>query len=96
LESLDKAVVEAAKEPQVSPLRCAPVEMTILLSARCSVSTSGPRDCRSLGFARDDKGEGNGSLESGCRTEAVFSTLWSRVRALGMTKRGGCFQWELV
>src|SRR5580704_4810422 len=28
--------------------------------------------CRSLGFAWDDKGEGSGSIDSGCRTEAFF------------------------
>ncbi|MDT7816018.1 MAG: hypothetical protein QOJ42_5934 [Acidobacteriaceae bacterium] len=32
-------------------------------------------NCRSLGFARDDKGKGNGSIESGCWTEAFFITL---------------------
>jgi hypothetical protein len=33
------------------------VEMTILLKDRNSVSGRGPRNCRSLGFARDDKKE---------------------------------------
>jgi hypothetical protein len=36
-----------------------------------NISTKGPRNRRSLGFARDDKGKGNGSIEGGCRTEAV-------------------------
>jgi hypothetical protein len=31
--------------------------MTILLKDRNSVSGRGPRNCRSLGFARDDKKE---------------------------------------
>jgi hypothetical protein len=30
------------------------------------VSRRVPRNCRSLGFARDDKGKGNGSIKSGC------------------------------
>ena len=33
------------------------------------------RNCRSLGFARDDKGEGDGFLESGYRTEAFCTPL---------------------
>src|ERR1700741_2835415 len=33
------------------------------------------RNCRSLGFARDDKGKGDRSVESGCWTEAFFITL---------------------
>jgi hypothetical protein len=54
------------KKPQVSPLRYA-------LSK--NISTKGPRNCRSLGFARDDKGKGDGSMESGCGTEGVFHHL---------------------
>jgi hypothetical protein len=30
------------------------------LRIRFEVSTKGPRNCRSLGFARDDKGKSNG------------------------------------
>jgi hypothetical protein len=37
------------RRPQISPLRFAPVEMTILFEAEFGVSTIGPRDCRSLG-----------------------------------------------
>jgi hypothetical protein len=48
------------KRPQISPLRYAPVEMTILFEGGIRVSTKSPRNCRSLGFARDDKGEGCG------------------------------------
>jgi hypothetical protein len=44
-------------EPQVPPLRYA-------LSK--NISKEGPRNCRSLGCARDDKGEGGASMESGC------------------------------
>jgi hypothetical protein len=40
----------------------APVEMTILWRSEIPVSTKGPRNCRSLGFARDDKGEGGVSI----------------------------------
>jgi hypothetical protein len=40
-----------------------------------NISTKGPRNRRSLGLARDDKGKGNGSIESGCRTGAFFITL---------------------
>ena len=53
-------------EPQISSLRYA-------LSK--NISKKGPRNCRSLGFARDDKGKGNGSIDSGCWTEAFFITL---------------------
>jgi hypothetical protein len=31
-----------------------------------NIPKKGPRNCRSLGFARDDKGEGDASMESGC------------------------------
>ena len=34
-----------------------------------------PRNCRSLGFARDDKGKGNGSIQGSCRTETVSLAL---------------------
>jgi hypothetical protein len=30
-----------------------------------NISRKGPRNCRSLGFARDDKGKGDLSMESG-------------------------------
>ena len=32
----------------------------------------GRENCRSLGFARDDKGKGDAFLEGGCYTEGVF------------------------
>ena len=48
-----------AENPQISPLRYA-------LSK--NISTKGPLNCRSLGFARDDKGKGDGSIERGCWT----------------------------
>jgi hypothetical protein len=38
------------------------------------VSRRGPRNCRSLGFARDDKGKSDVSMESGCWTEAFLIT----------------------
>jgi hypothetical protein len=51
--------------PQISPLRCAPVprhggagEMTILFEIELRDSGRGPWNCRSLDFARDDKGKG--------------------------------------
>jgi hypothetical protein len=37
-----------------------------------NISKKGPRNCRSLGCARDDKGEGDASIESGYWTEGVF------------------------
>ena len=40
-----------------------------------NISRKGPRNCRSLGCARDDKGEDDASLESGCWTEGVFHLL---------------------
>jgi hypothetical protein len=51
--------VRTKEKPQISPLRYAPVEMTILFEHVFSVSSRVPRNCRSLGFARDDKGKGN-------------------------------------
>jgi hypothetical protein len=39
--------------------------MTNLRRGGDSVSRKSPRNCRSLGFARDDKGEGELSMESG-------------------------------
>jgi hypothetical protein len=53
----------------------APVEMTILIEDRIQRFQKGPLNCRSLGFARDDKGKGSGFLERGCWTEA-FSLPW--------------------
>jgi hypothetical protein len=58
--------VSGKKKPQISPLRYA-------LSK--NISTKGPQNCRSLGFARDDKGKGDGSIENGCWTETFFITL---------------------
>jgi hypothetical protein len=40
-----------------------------------NISKKGPRNCRSLGCARDDKGKGDASIESGCWTEGVFHLL---------------------
>jgi hypothetical protein len=50
---------------QISLIRVRPVE---------NISRGGPRNCRSLGFARDDKGKGNGFIEIGCGTEAFFGS----------------------
>jgi hypothetical protein len=50
-------VLATMGKPQISPLRFAPVEMTILGEGEVRVSRNGPRNCRSLGFARDDKKE---------------------------------------
>ena len=66
---------EAEKGPQISPLRCAPVEMTVLSGTGFYFSTKGPRNCGSLGFARDESGEGGSSLESGYGTEGFFITF---------------------
>jgi hypothetical protein len=49
--------------------------MTIHFEGQVRFSKQGPRNCRSLGFARDDKGKGNGFVESGCRTEGFLITL---------------------
>jgi hypothetical protein len=49
-------------EQQVPPLRYASVGMTILFWLE-SISRRGPLNCRSLGFARDDKGEGGDFIE---------------------------------
>src|ERR1700690_1018049 len=53
-------------EPQVPPLRYA-------LSK--NISTKGPLNRRSLGFARDDKVEGSAPMESSCCMRAVFHLL---------------------
>jgi hypothetical protein len=37
-------------------------------------SVRGKENRRSLGFARDDKGKGNGCIKIGCRTEAFFKS----------------------
>jgi hypothetical protein len=36
-----------------------------------NISKKGPANCRSLGCARDDKGEGDASMESGCAEASV-------------------------
>jgi hypothetical protein len=35
------------------------------------ISKTGPLNCRSLDLARDDKGDGSGSIESSYRADAV-------------------------
>jgi len=71
---------------------------------RKNISRNGPRNCRSLGFARDDKGEGGASngerwpdrrrFLSPCRTERVFHHLgWAdrpMIPPVGMTIRFRC------
>jgi hypothetical protein len=49
----------ARTRPQVIGSRAG--KMTMLLNIAFRVSRKGPRNRRSLGFARDDKGKGNGS-----------------------------------
>jgi hypothetical protein len=51
---------------------------------RKKISKKGPRNCRSLDCARDDKGEGGASIESGCWTEGVFHTFDIRQAALSV------------
>jgi hypothetical protein len=54
-----------------------------------NIPRNGPRNCRSLGYARDDKGEGNASMKSGCWTDVVFHHLgWAErpmIPPVGMT-----------
>ena len=69
-------------EPQISPLRYAPAK---------NISRKGPQNCRSLGFARDDKGEGdplwkavsepkNASVQQPLSLETWTSPLSSRAK----------------
>jgi len=37
-------------------------------------SRNGPHNCRSLGYARDDKGDGGASIESGCRIYLMMNS----------------------
>jgi hypothetical protein len=60
-------------KPQISPLRYAPVEMTIHFEGEFRISKKGPQNCRSLGCARDDKGEGDASKESGYWKRGISS-----------------------
>ncbi len=55
-----------------------------------NISRKGPRNCRSLGFARDDKGKGDGSIKSGCWTEAFFITLGGP-QAHGYSCKRNCY-----
>jgi hypothetical protein len=52
-------------------------------------SDAGLKDCGSLGYARDDKGEGGASIESGGWTEVAFHHLgWAErpmIPPVGMT-----------
>src|ERR1700722_19370784 len=41
----------------------------------CQISTRGPLNRRSLGYARNDKGEGSASMESSCCMRVVFHLL---------------------
>jgi hypothetical protein len=45
---------------------------TIVWSRAKNISKKGPRNCRSLGRARDDKGKGDGYMEGGYWTKAFF------------------------
>ncbi|MDX6462883.1 MAG: hypothetical protein QOH35_107 [Acidobacteriaceae bacterium] len=63
-----------------------------------NISMKGPQNRRSLGCARDDKGKGSVSIESGCRTEAFSITLDGSAAGhrpmstpVGMTRRGRRF-----
>jgi hypothetical protein len=69
---LFKGCENKKKRPQISPLRYA-------LSK--NISTKGPRNCRSLGYARDDKGKGHRSIEGGCWTRR-FSSPWVGYRPM--------------
>jgi hypothetical protein len=69
-----------------------------------NISKKGPRNCRSLGCARDDKGEGGASIESGCSTEGVFHLLgWAAgpgrrpmTTPVGRTKGRATLPWRVV
>jgi hypothetical protein len=67
--------------------RRSPWEQGLLL---CSGHWFGvERNRRSLGFARDDKGKGKGSIESGCWTEAFFITWVGRGPRTPRPERSG-------
>jgi hypothetical protein len=81
-QDLLKGYGNPVKRPQISPLRCAPVprhagagEMTILCDAETPRFHERSAELQIPRRPRDDKGKGNGSTESGCRTEAFFITL---------------------
>src|ERR1700691_3080222 len=40
-----------------------------------NISKRGPQNRRSLGFARDDKGNGRASKDSGCRSEGAYAAV---------------------
>jgi hypothetical protein len=74
----EKDLRECVRTPD-SPLRFAPVPrhagagaMTIHFEGLFRFSTKDPRNRRSLGFARDDKGRSNNSIERGYRTSSLF------------------------
>jgi hypothetical protein len=46
-----------------------------------NIFRKGPWNCRSLGFARDDKGMGNGSIKSGCWIETSAAGKLPRASA---------------
>jgi len=79
---VEKHFQERSAEPQIPPLRSLGflwklVALTDLM--RLSLRERRTRNlvqCRAAGNpGRDDKGEGNGSIESGCWTETVFITF---------------------
>jgi hypothetical protein len=73
--SLTKAAHVAISSAAWQEIRVGSGRDDKFVRARFRVSRKGPRNCRSLGFARDDKGKGCGSVKSRCRTEASFGTL---------------------
>jgi hypothetical protein len=61
-------------KPQISPLRYAPVEMTILFEHRIYAFSAEVRGTADPSASlRDDKGRGSGSTESGCWAEAFLN-----------------------
>jgi hypothetical protein len=65
------------RRPVISPVprHAGAGEMTVFLNIVFRVSRRGPRNRRSLGFARDDKGEGGDWMEGGGWTLAFFVAL---------------------
>jgi hydrogenase maturation protease len=65
----DEAVERASEHSlHLRDLLNSPLSLTVE-----NISRNGPRNCRSLGFARDDKGEGDASMESGCLTDGCWT-----------------------
>ena len=64
------------------------MRLSLMKAAHVALSGAAKQEIR-VRFGRDDKGEGEASMESGCWTEAFFHRLgWAAGPCLALRERG--------